>query len=453
MTARRLLAPVSVLATLLLAGCASAQPSEKEAREQVSRIGRQLPSAGVKPALPRLRADSSPAEFTLYAVLNHPAVLAGYQEWRAAVEAIAPSRALPDPQLTFEADIADTLMTFMPGLMFDFTTSGKRAAMAREAAAASQVAYRTYVSTVLRVASEVRKGWIDLASIEESVRLREASLRVLEQSARVAEADYATGRGMGTLESQVRISNDDARVRSEIAALNDRLAAARAGFKSTLGLLPADADPAWPHPVLAATALPPEDELWRRIQSSNSDLARMRAMVDVALADVEVARTAGTPDFSIGTMADLKADPLMVRPLASVTLPIWRGKIASVIASSEARRDAAIARVDAGRLDMAAQLAQMLYMVRESDRTIAFIDDTALPNFEKTVATVEAGYQSGTTGLAVIPETKLMSLGMQLERVAALKDRETAVTGLILMISDAAPAGSRLLAESPAAQP
>ena len=453
MTARQLLATVPCLATLLLAGCANAQPAEREAKEQVSQIGSQLLSVGAKSELPQLRPDSSLADFGRYAVLNHPAVTASYQEWRGAVEAIAPSRALPDPKLTFEADIADTLMTFMPGLMLDFMTPGKRAAMGKEATASSQIAYRAYVSTVLKVASEVRKGWIDLGYIDAIIRLREASRAVIGQAAAVAETDYATGRGMGTLENQVRFANDAARVRSEITALNDRLAAVRASFKSALGLLPTDADPAWPHPALVATALPPEDELWRRIESSNSDLAQMRAMVDMALANVGVARTAGTPDFALGVMADLKADPLMIRPTASVSLPIWRGKIAALIAAAEARWDAAISRLNAEQLTMAAQLVQMLFMVRESDRMIAYIDGSALPNYERAMAAEAAGYQSGMTGLAMIPETMLMSLGMQLERATALKDRETAVTGLLLMISDTAPAGLPLLAESHVAQP
>lgn len=326
MTARQLLAPALCLAILLSAGCATAQQAETEANEQVTQIGRQLPSSGAKPELPQLRPDSPLADYTLYAVLNHAAVRASYQDWRGAVEAIAPTRALPDPKFTFEADIANTLMTFMPGLMFEFMTPGKRAAMATEATAASQITYRTYVTTVLRVAADVRKSWIALAYIDESVRLREASLAAIAEVSAVAETDYATGRGMSTLENQVRLTNDAARVRAEIGMLNDRLTAVRAAFKSTLGLLPSDADPAWPHPTLVATALPSEDEMWRRIQSSNADLAQMRAMVEMAVANVGVARTAGTPDFSIGAMADLKADPLMIRPTATVSLPIWREK-------------------------------------------------------------------------------------------------------------------------------
>ncbi len=454
MTTRLLFSSVTLVAALLMSGCVGALPSEQAAREQVARIGRQLPSLGAKSAaLPRGQADSSFAEYARYAVLNHPAVAAGYQDWQAAVESIVPSRALPDPKFTFEADVADTLMTVMPGLMFDFMTPGKRTAMAQEATATSQIAYRAYVSAVLSVASEVRKSWIELAYVEEAIRLREASLAALTQAATVAEAEYSTGKGMATLENPIRIANAAARLRSELATLQDRLIAGRATFKATLGLLPTEGDPVWPHPVLVVTKLPSEEELWHRILSANPELARMRAMVDMAMANVAVARTAGTPDFSLGAMADLQASPLMVRPTAQISLPVWRGKIASILASAEARRDAAVARVMAEQLTMAAQLAQMLYMVRESDRMIAYLDDTALPGNERVVATVEAGYQSGMTGLAMIPETKLMSLGMLLERAAALRDRETAVNGLLLMVSDVGLADSPLLTESGSVNP
>jgi cobalt-zinc-cadmium efflux system outer membrane protein len=388
----------------------------------------------------------------LYAVLNHAAVLGAYQDWRATVEAIAPARSLPDPKFTFEANIADTLMTFMPGLMFDFMTPGKRSAMGREATAASQVAYRTYAAKVVRTAADVRKSWIDLAYLDETTRLREASLASTEQAAAVAQADYSTGRAMSTLESQVQLAIESARQRSELATLRDRRTAAHRVFKSALGLFPTDPDPAWPQAMLTATALPSEEELWRRTQESNPGLAQMRAMVEMAVAGVEVARLTGTPDFSLGLMADLKANPLMFRPSAAVTLPVWRNKIAAIIASAEARRDAAVARVSAEQLNLAAELAQMLYMMREADRMITFIDGTALPNYERIIASIEAGYQSGMTGLAMIPQTRLMALGMQLERATALRDRENAVTGILLMIA-ATPPDSPLLTETSASQP
>jgi outer membrane protein TolC len=253
---------------------------------------------------------------------------------------------------------------------------------------------------------------------------------------------------MGTLEIQVRLANEVAKVRSELSALGYRRSTARSRLKSALGLAPSDADPAWPQATLTPTTLPSEDELWQRAQAANPELGRMRAIVEMAVAGIEVARKAGTPDFTIGAMADLKAAPLMVRPTATVTLPIWREKIRSNIAAAEARRDAAVARVNAEQLNLAAELAQMFHMVHESDRMIAYIDTTALPNYERTIASIEAAYQSGMTGPGMIPETRVMALAMRLERAAALRDRENAVTDLLLLTADVTPIGAPLLAES-----
>ena len=447
-------------AALVLAGCVGTPLSvEKTARDQVNEVGRELlpasdsrdggHSSAIKPTLPVLRPDSPPADFMLYATLNHPTVVAAYYDWLAAVEEITPARARPDPQFTFEADIVDTLMTFMPGIMFDIMGPGKRAAMGREAAATSQIAYRAYVATVLRIAADTRKAWLDLAYLDEAAQLRESTLTALDQARALAEVGYTTGRGMATLETQTRLANEEAKVRVEIATLGDRRAALHARFKSALGLAPADPDPAWPVTALTVTVLPSEEELWRRVQADNPGLAQMRAMVDMTVTGVAVAHKSGTPDFTAGLMVDFKSDPLMFRPTATATLPIWRDKIAATIAAARAKHDAAVARVSAEQIALAAELAQMLYMVRESDRMIAYINDTALPSYERTIATVEAGYQSGMTEPAMIPETRVMAFGMQLERANALRERENTVTDLLLMIATIAPSGAPLAAAQP----
>lgn len=435
--------PVSVVA-LLLSSCTTAPSAgEKQARQEVARVGDAL---AAKPSMAQLTPDSPLADYVRFAALNHPEVRAAYLDWRAAVSAIAPNRALPDPQLTFEADIADTIMTLMPGVMFDFMAPAKRRAMADEALGSANTAYRAYVGSVLNVAARVRKGAIELAYVDQALALRDEAIAALDQATDVARAEYSTTAGMATLETQVRLTNEVAKVRSEVAALGDRRTSARARFKASLGLTPADPDPAWPKLTLTATALPPDDELWQRARASNPNLARMRAMVDMALSGVDVAHSAGIPDFTVGAMADVKAEPLMVRPTATVTLPIWREKIRSNIAAAKARHEAAAARVSAEEISMAAEIAQMLYMVRESDRMIEYVDRTALPNYERSVASIAASYQAGMGGAGMIPEIRAMEVVMKLERLAALRDRENAVTDLLLMTADVAPAGTSLLA-------
>lgn len=404
--------------------------------------GAKLLSQEGRPALPTLLADSPPGEFVLYAVLNNPSVRAAYYDWRASVEDIVPARSLPDPQFIFQADITHTLSSFMPGLMFDFMGSGKRMAMGHEATATSNVARRAYISAVLNVAAEARKAWIELAFVDEAIRLKDMSVGSLEASLAIAVADYSTDRGMGTLADHVRFANQLAQTRSELGSLADQRILARSRLKSAMGLAPEDPDPVWPKAALNPTTILSAEELWRRASEANPELGRMRTMVEMAVSGVEVARKTGHPDFTVGAMVDLRTNPTLFRPLATLNLPIWREKIAAIIAAAEARRDASVARLSAEQISLAAELAQMLYMVRESDRMIAYIDHDALPNFDRAIATAEAAYQSGAASSGMIPETQVMELAMRMERVGALRDRERAVTDLMLLTADSAPVGS-----------
>jgi len=452
------LLPVALFATALLAGCAGAPlAAETAARDQVNRVGARLPATArpgaARPALPELRVDSPPGEFVRYAVLNHPTVTSAYFDWRAAVEGIAPARALPDPQFIFQADITDALTSFMPGLMFDLMGPGKRSAMGREATAASEVAHRTFVAAVLRTAAEARKAWVELAYAGEVDRLYGSTIHAVDEALALANNDYATTRGMAGFDKQIRLENLAAEHHAHHAGVADRLVADRARFKSALGLASTDVDPPWPQPALAATPLPTEEELWRRAAAANPELANMRAMVDMAVAGVDVARQTGTPDIALGGMVDIKASPLLLRPTATVSLPVWRDKIAAIIAAAEARRDAAVARVSAGKLNLAAELAQMLFMVREADRMLAYIDGTALPNLGRGLAFAEAGAQSGMAAPAMISETRLMAIDMRHERLDQLRQRELAAVDLALLTAAVAPADALPAADLATATP
>jgi outer membrane protein TolC len=219
---------------LLLAGCATAPREERAALDRVRETGAMLRPAGHKPELPVLTTDSSLADYLRFALLNHPQVEAAYDEWRGAALAIAPARALPDPTFTFQADIADTVMSLMPGLMFDVLAPGKRVAMAREAAAASNVAYRTYTATVLRIATEVRKAWIELAYAGDVHGLYRETINAVDTALALTNAEYATGRGTTNFEKQVRLQNLAAQHHAHHAAIADRFVAARARFAAAV---------------------------------------------------------------------------------------------------------------------------------------------------------------------------------------------------------------------------
>jgi len=443
------LGPIALAGALLLAGCVTASHDEQAARRQVQAVGDALRPRGRQPDLPVLQADSPLSDDLRYALLNHPQVEAAYDDWRGAVLAIGPARALPDPKLTFQADLTDTVTSLMPGFMFEFMAAGKRAAIAGEATAAGEVARRRYVTAVLNTAAAVKKSWIDLVALEETRRLTQQMADLADEAIRFSHAEHATMHAMGSLDQLAQQLNDAGRLRLEIADLDDQRSAARARFKAALGLGREAADPPWPAPApLPVTPLPDDAAFWNAAQAANPQLGEMRAMVAVAVAEVAVEEKARTPDVGAGLMADLKMNPLLWRPLAEVSLPVWRRKIADAVAAARARQDAAAARLRAEEIMTAAELARMTYRVREADRMLAYLDDTALPNLSQSFASLSAAYATGMTGFAMIPDTQKTILGLQVERVAVVREREETLADLSLLVAGEAPAGAPLPANA-----
>ena len=436
---------IAVLPAGLLAGCVAATPAERTARDQVHAVGAVLAPADRPPDLPVLTPDSTVADYLRFALLNHPRVGASFQEWRASVLAIGPARALPDPKLTFQADITRSLVSLMPGFMFDFMAAGKRSAMAGEATAAGVVARRRYVTAVLTTAADVKKTWADLTALEATRNLKQQMLELEEQAIQFSHAEHVTMHAMGSLDQITQLMNAAGQLRLELANLDDQRGARRAAFKAALGLRRDAPDPPWPTRFTPSTApLPDDDTFWAEAAAANPQLGEMRAMVDMAVAEVAVEQKARTPDFGAGLMADLKMNPVLWRPLGEVSLPIWRQKIADAVAAARARQDAAADRLQAEQLMVAAELARMTAMVREADRMVAYLDATALPNLRQSLASLAAAYTTGMTGFAMIPETREMILGLQVERVAALRDREKTLADLSLLVAGEAPAGAPL---------
>src|SRR4051812_48363810 len=81
----------------ILASCAVApSDAEKQARVHLSQIGEAIHPKTAKPESTALTGHSSLEDYVRFGVLNHPRVVAAYDEWRASVASIMPARALPD---------------------------------------------------------------------------------------------------------------------------------------------------------------------------------------------------------------------------------------------------------------------------------------------------------------------------------------------------------------------
>ncbi len=422
------------IAGLLLAsaGCALAPSSAERAQSRgVTAVGEVI-RPGTHSAAPRPPGpESTPGDYLRFALLHRPEVAAAYDEWRASVYAIAPERALPDPKLTFQADITNSLKSLMPGFMIDLLGPKKRVAMTREAVARSDLAHQAYVATLVSVTDSLRRSWTDLVAIDRSIALRAQMTALMQRLTSANQASYETDRGTMSLDAQSASIDATRKLALELANLRDEQAAARAHFKAALGLAPGDPDPAWPSVSFTDSALPDTATLWARILAGNPELASLRSAVDMAEAQIGVASIAGTPDFSAGLMADLKMNPLLYRPTASLSLPVWRERIRAIMDSAKARRSASVENLDARQLSLAANLADGLARLRSAERTLRYIDTSAFPRIDRDLASGEAAYGTGNGGIDGLIRLHLMRLELAIERVDAERMRDLAFADVV----------------------
>lgn len=431
-------------AGVTLAGCSGAPiPAEREARADVESVASRYRPGDAKPALPMLTSSSPLADYLRFALLNSPRVEAAYYEWAAAVERITPARSLPDPRLTFSADVADTVMALMPGLMLDLPGLGKLRAAGDLMAAESRVVYFGFERELLSTALAVKAAYYRLHFLEESLRVQQETLRLVVDLEQLAQQQNAAGRA--TLQDVLRAQIARDLLETQIANLDDSRGALAAELKAALGLGAADPSPPLPERFEPSAGVLPLEDLLATAFARNPELQAMEADVRRAEASLALARKSGVPDFSLGLEADVKASPLMLTPTAAVTLPIWRDKIAAEIGAAQAGKLAAEARLSAEQIQIAAELASMLYMVREAGRNEALLGEKLVPKAKESLDAARAGYVNGRAAFLDVIDAQRTLLEFELAEIEARTQRELALASLSLALAGILPTGAPVL--------
>ncbi len=440
------LSHVGIGVLLCLAGGCTGTPTagEQEARDDLQRVHGAYRPGDARSALPPLTASSPLDDYLRFAVLKNPRVEAAYYEWAASVERITVARSLPDPRLTFQIDVSQMLSALMPGLMTDLPGPGKLAAAGAAAAQESRASYFAFEQAILRTAVAAKTAYYRLHFLEENLRIQRATLALLADLEQLARSQNAAGRV--TLQDVLRAQIEKEQVGTQIENLEDSRIALLAEWKAALGLGPGDADP----PIPAAFASSPDaesaDALLQTALARNPALRRMEAEVRAADAMLGLAEKSGVPDFTLGIEADVKANPLMLRPSAGMNLPVWRDKIAAEIAAAQADKRAVEARLDSEQIAVAADLAAMLFMYRESRREIELQSRRLIPLARQSLDAARPAYATGRAGFLDVLDAQRQLLMFESALIDARTRRELTLVAISLIIVGIPPEGAPVLA-------
>ena len=439
-----------LLIGLLLAGCKGMPtPDERAARQDAQAVGQVFRPQEQRPPLPKLETTSSLDEFLRFAMLNQPQIEAKYDDWMASVERITVERSLPDPKLTFQAYIQNTLTSLMPGLMQEFPGPGKRAAAARVASAESRAKYFQFESAVLQAAFDVKRAYYNLHFLDKRIYINRETLALLADLEKSARAQNSVGKV--TLQDVYRAQIEKDQLKTEVANLEDSRHPLLAQFKAVLGLTRDQPDPPVPAAFSATSLDLNADDILATAFARNPRLKAMEADVRTAEASVAVARKSRVPDFSVGLMAEGYTPPFYW-PQGSTSLPIWRDKIAAQIAAAQAGKRAAEARLTSEQIGVTVDFAMRAYDYRETTRNLALLENQLIPKARQSLEIARAGYLSGRIDFFNLMDAQRAWLNFQLQEVQERTRREIILADLSLMIAGVPPAGAPIL-NPPASAP
>jgi len=429
---------------LLLAGCRGIPTTdERVAQQKLKQIDGSYAAQNHHPKLPELKPQDGLGNYLQFAMLNQPQVAVAYFDWAASVQRITVERSLPDPRLTFESDIAEAVMTVMPGLMQEFPGPGKLRLQARAATAESQARYFTFENSVLMAAFYLKRAYYQLHFLSERIRINKETLTLLGDLETIARTQNEVGKV--TLQDVLRAQIEQDRVATDIANLDDSRNPLLAQFKSALGLTVHDNDPPVPT-VFESTPLDlGSEKLLAEAFARNPRLKAMEADVRRAEVSLGLAYKTRVPDFSAGLMADVKAAPVMFRPLFGMTLPIWRDKIAAEIAQAQAGKQASEARLTVEQIQLTVDFAEKSFAYREITRNLQLLQEKLIPKARKSLEIARAGYLAGQIDFFNLIDAERTLLNFQLNEVEARTQREIVLAELSLIILGAPPAGAPIL--------
>ena len=428
------------LLLLLLVGCKGvAIQGEKEARRQVREVAGYYRPEGRKPDLPVLTSQSSLSNFLTYALLNQPQVEAAYFDWLASVERITVERSLPDPQLTFQMDIQEVVTSLMPGVMMNFPGLGKLRAAGAVAAGESEAKYFAFKGASLVSAYAVERAYYQLYFLEERIRVNRENLTLLSSLASLASAQNEVGKA--TLQDVLRAQIEQAKLEAEIANLEDSRGPLMAQFKAALGLQSDQPAPPVPEQIESAPSDLASEKVLASALARNTRLKEMESDVRTAEAAIALAYKARMPDTSLGVMADVKMIPTVYRPWGTVSLPLWRDKLAAEVARAQAGKRAGEARLSGEQIALAVTVAEKAFLYRQASRNLELLRNQLLPRQRQSLEMARSGYLAGQVDFFNLTDAQQTLLRFSLDEVEARAQREQTLAELSL-IAEGMPVAS-----------
>ena len=438
---------------LLVAGCVMKPKGAVEMETKLEETGRQYVKPFEKRALPELPTPATWRDVLYRGLLANGEVESAYFEWSAAVQRVTEQGAWPNSNVQVGADYSlkpsnmkawdrTTLSVGFDSAM-NLSAPIKIRKQAQVAYQAAQESAQRYRGAKFKVQRQILWQYLDLARMQEQVRIQEENLKLLDMLVQNARSRVQAGAPQQDLlkaQLELRLSEsmlegDRAQVNSMRAMLNGMLARNADAELVVPAGLPAPRE-------LRAT----DDRLIAIAVDGNPELAALAAQVRGRGNAIELAKMKYIPDISptFTNMGDVS------RSIgAMVVLPTTIPLIEATIRESQAMQRSTEAMLRQTRSDRAASFVATLYTLRNDENQRALFEERVVPAAQQALRSSQSAYTGGSVGYAELIETQRTLLNVKLQIVNLRVDREKRMAEL----EEMAGVDMETLASTAASQP
>ena len=397
-------------------------------------------------AQPRVGADPQLAALLAEAVQKNPDLQAARRELHAVRQRIEPAQALDDPML--EAGVLnlpaqsrsfarEDMTMKMIGLTQRLPYPGKRALRRGVAEKEADAAERTVEELANRVRRDVKVAYFDLALVDESQRLTQKNLQVLEQLSSIAESRYSVGQSSQA--DVLKAQTQRARMQEELIKLGRERPVLEAELNRALGRA-GTGSAITPAALSLRDAALDLEALRAAARTSRPQLLAQQTLIERSFKALDVARKDYYPDFDVrfsygqreNNLDGMKREDMLSFTVA-INLPIWRGsKREPRVAEAEAMRDQASTMYQARLNETDALLRQQVATAEQALKAARLYETAILPQARLASDASLAAYRVGRVDFFTLLDSQMTVFNAETGYAASLASRNKALAEIEL---------------------
>ncbi|WP_020402296.1 TolC family protein [Gracilimonas tropica] len=377
------------------------------------------------------------SQYQQEAAENNPQLKAAYQRYLAALEESPIVGALPDPEVSFAYFIKpiETRVGPQQGrisvsqMLPWFGSLGDRRSVASLKAKAR---YEEFQEARNRLFYQVERTVLDLYEVDESIRLANENLMILNSLVELSLARYETDRATQVDVLRAQIEQEDLRIQIEL--LKDNRGVLIQKMKELLNKKEALAISA--PDTLTVEYISSREELLGQMQQQNPDLQRLQYQEASSRENRSLAAKQNKPDIMLGVdyifngesempnVANSGEDALMV--MAGFKIPLFGKKNRATLRQADQQVRETQFQLSSRENTLETELDASLRDYEDALRRYQLYDQKQIQRITQAINIMMEAYASDSSDFEEILRMQRKQLSYQLKRVQAITDQHQA---------------------------